>query len=48
MGLGPIPWTAMDAYCRIHELEDDAYDDFFHLVWALDRAYLDHMAAKDK
>jgi len=49
MSVGPIPWTALMAYCDDQGMEDpDDRDDFVHLVWSIDSAYLKHIASKDK
>ena len=43
MGLGPIPWTAIDRYAERYDVIADAdeYDRFVGLIRAIDRAFLD-------
>ncbi len=48
MSEGPIPWTAMNTYCGVYGVEGEAKQDFFYLVRALDNAYLDYQAEKQK
>jgi len=43
MGVGPVPWTAMDRYAARHAIDDpDDFDEFVELITAMDQAYLDH------
>lgn len=43
MGVGPIPWTAIDRYAERHGVTDpDDYDEFVELISAMDSAYLEH------
>ena len=43
MGIGPIPWTAIDAYAARHGITDpEDFEDLEILVRAQDQAYLDH------
>jgi len=35
-------------YCQAYNIVDDQRDDLLYLVRAMDRAYIDHMAAKEK
>jgi hypothetical protein len=43
MGVGPIPWTAMDRYAARHAIDDpDDFDEFVELITAMDQAYLHH------
>jgi hypothetical protein len=51
MGLGPIPWTAMNDYCRSYGIRGEQREDFFHHVSALDdkyREYVNKEAEKNK
>ena len=48
MGIGPIPWSSIDAYARRFGVGNrDAFEDFTALVVAMDVAYLGHLAAKN-
>ncbi len=41
MGLGPIPWTAIERYAARYRIEDpDEFDRFAHLIGVMDRAFL--------
>lgn len=43
MGVGPIPWTAIDRWAERHGIDDpDDYDEFVELISAMDHAYLEH------
>ncbi len=44
----PIPWTIMMDYCRAYNIVDEQCEDLLYLVRAMDRAYMDHVAAKEK
>ena len=48
MGVGPIPWTAVDAYCERHGIRGELRFVFEHCVAALDRADLAQIAAELK
>lgn len=48
MGIGPIPWTAIDAWCERHGIRGDAREVFESCVRALDRADLAEIAAEMK
>lgn len=41
-GVGPIPWTAIDAYARRKRIED--FERFERLIDAMDSAYLEGQA----
>lgn len=41
--IGPIPWTALDAYGRRHGIAGEAFEDFALLIGALDAAWLAHI-----
>lgn len=45
-GEGPIPWTAIEEWCRSLELDEEERDDVHYLVRRLDNAYLKHREAK--
>jgi hypothetical protein len=44
MGEGPIPWTAIDRYCTVNEIEGSLREELFHHVRSLDGVYLKHTA----
>lgn len=46
MGLGPIPWTAIDQYCNSTGIEGEQRDDFFYHVKKLDESYLKYEKKK--
>jgi hypothetical protein len=49
MGVGPIPWTALDRYASRHGVDDpDDFDEFVELITAMDQAYLDHCHEEQK
>ena len=48
MGLGPIPWTAMNAYAERYGLEDDDFAEFTWLLKRLDATYLQQQDEKRK
>lgn len=39
-GAGPIPWTAVDAWCRAHEIRGFQRESLHFLIKNLDLAYL--------
>lgn len=39
-GAGPIPWTAMRDYYTAFEMDTDEFEDFAHLIRAMDNAFL--------
>jgi len=41
--LGPIPWTALDAYARRHGIAGEDFETFAVLIAALDAAWLAHI-----
>lgn len=41
MGLGPVPWSAIDRYAERHGIDDpDEYERFVRLIRTLDAAFL--------
>jgi len=40
MGVGPIPWSAINAYAIREELVGEGYEDLLDYVRALDRTFL--------
>lgn len=45
-GPGPIPWIAIEGYCRDLELTREQREDMHFMVRALDAAYLEHWQRK--
>lgn len=41
--IGPIPWTALDAWARRHGITGEAFEDFVLLIAALDSAWRAHI-----
>lgn len=41
MSEGPIPWTAILAYCNEHDIVDEQREYFFDMISVLDVAYLE-------
>lgn len=48
MGVGPIPWTAVDQYARRYGFTGDGFGYLLKMVRALDDAFLKHQRQKDK
>lgn len=48
MGIGPIPWQAINDYCMTYEIEDEQREDMFHYIAVLDTNYRAHVEAKSK
>ncbi len=49
MGLGPIPWTAMDRYATRMDLTDpDDFAEFEYLIRAMDTKYLEIVRDKEE
>lgn len=48
MGIGPVPWTAIDGYGRRYGFEGDGFVYLVRMVRALDDAFLAHSRAKAK
>jgi hypothetical protein len=46
MGVGPIPWTAIHAYCRHHELDVEQEDMAHYLLRRMDEFFLEHVNRK--
>ncbi len=47
-GVGPIPWSAIDQFAQQQGFADDevAYQDFVHIIQALDEVYLTKKASE--
>jgi len=43
LGVGPIPWNAIEAYCAALELDEDQRAKMHALVRGMDRVYLEHV-----
>jgi hypothetical protein len=44
MGVGPIPWTALDRWAVRHAIDDpDEFDEFEELIMSMDQVYLEHV-----
>lgn len=48
MGIGPVPWTAIDRYGRRYGFEGDGFVYLVRMVRALDDAFLAHSREKAK
>ncbi len=49
MGVGPIPWTAIDAYATRHCIRDeDDFDEFRYLIVAMDEVYMAYLTKRQK
>lgn len=46
MGLGPIPWTAVDQYTQRYEIKDEDYFLFVYYMSALDGVFLEKSRKK--
>jgi len=46
MGMGPIPWTEVQAYADSYGLSEDESDDLHVLMALMDKAFLKHFAQK--
>lgn len=46
MAEGPIPWTAVQAYCDELLLDGDQREDMFFYIREMDAAYLKHRSSK--
>lgn len=46
IGVGPIRWTAIDAYAVRHGIEGDAFLDFEHYLTTMDNLYLQRSREK--
>lgn len=48
MSLGPIPWTAIRAYCDEHGIVDDQREDMFFHIGELDGVFLTESEKKNR
>ena len=48
MSLGPIPWTAVQAYAKANGYDEDTTDRLLILVRYMDHEYLEYYAKKNK
>jgi len=44
--LGPIPWTAVDAYANRYGIKGEAFERFHRFITAMDGIYLEIMGKK--
>jgi len=42
MGAGPIPWTAVDMYCKREGIVGEDYDYLLDMIRAMDKVFLAH------
>jgi len=47
MGMGPIPWQAINQYCTSIELNEEQTEAMHHHIRELDTCYLKHKNKKD-
>jgi hypothetical protein len=43
---GPIPWTAVQLWAQVHDLDKDTTAALHHHVREMDKAYLKHRSKK--
>lgn len=48
LGVGPIPWTAIDAYAARFGMSDDMADHLNIVITAMDNVYLKHVDDEQK
>lgn len=52
MGVGTIPWSAVERYAQVHELDRDETEDLHFLLQQMDAAYInfhdEQMKAKQR
>lgn len=48
MGLGPIPWTAVNEYCNTYGIHGEQREDMFYHVEHLDDVYRDYVEKQTK
>lgn len=46
-GFGPIPYSTIADFIRAQELDEDDGEDFFYLIRAMDKAFLEYHAEKE-
>ena len=46
MGVGPIPWTATNDFCKRSGIDGDDQADFEYLIEKMDEAYMKHASEK--
>lgn len=47
-GLGPIPWTALDAYATRHGIAGEEFTNFAYYLSTMDSIYLEHHREQKK
>jgi hypothetical protein len=40
MGVGPIPWSAVERYAKVNELDDEETEDLHYLIQRMDSEFL--------
>ena len=48
MGVGPIPWLAIEQYCVMKGLDEEQSEAMHHHIVQMDTVYLRYQAAKNK
>lgn len=48
MGLGPIPFTAVVEYTKLHHMEYEEFEEFLYFIREMDRCFLNLEAEKSK
>lgn len=46
MAVGPIPWTAINQYCRFKEFDKDQEEIAHYLIGRMDSFYLEFLSKK--
>lgn len=46
MGLGPIPWTAINQYAKAYDYTEEQEDDLQFYISRMDNAYLEAVSKK--
>lgn len=46
LGIGPIPWFAIEMYCRQNELDEEQTEAMHHHVIVMDSVFMKHEAKK--
>lgn len=48
MGVGPIPWIAIEQYCQLKGLDEEQTEAMHHHIVTMDTVYMKHQAKKNK
>lgn len=46
LSIGPIPWAAVEQYCRANDYDEEMSEDVHYLVRSMDDAYLESKSKK--